>query len=68
MVDKTGRKIRLTRTQYAHVLRHKGMEQYLEEMKETLQHPAKVVLRKEGGVADYYVEGSRRKPRPLGRG
>ena len=54
VIDKTGRKIRLTRIQFQHVLKHKGMEQYLEEIQNTLKEPLKIVFRHEENLADYY--------------
>ena len=40
IIDKTGRKIRLTKKQWAHMMkRHSYMEKYLEEIKETLKAP-----------------------------
>ena len=32
VIDKTGRKIRLTKEQFEHVICHKGMKNYIEEM------------------------------------
>lgn len=54
IIDKTGRKIRLTTRQYEHVLKHKGIEQYLEEIKMTLEKPLQIISREEGGLFDYY--------------
>ena len=45
VTDKTGRKIRLTKKQWTHMmLRHSYMEKYLEEIEETLRIPDKIVL------------------------
>ena len=33
IVDKTEREIRLTKTQFMHVIRHKGMENNIEKIK-----------------------------------
>ena len=61
VIDKTGRKIRLTRSQYVHVLRHKGIGQYLEEIKKTLEKPLKIVSHEEGNLYDYYTYFKHRK-------
>lgn len=43
VVDKTGRKIRLTDKQWKHILkRHPDMINYLEEIKETLKNPIRI--------------------------
>ena len=43
ITDKTGKKIRLTKKQWAHMMkRHSYMEKYLEEIKETLKVPDKI--------------------------
>ncbi|MDP4039013.1 MAG: PBECR2 nuclease fold domain-containing protein [Candidatus Pacearchaeota archaeon] len=55
VIDKTGRKIRLTQEQLVHILRHKGMEQHLEDIKQILINPQKVILRSDGETADYYL-------------
>lgn len=44
--DKTGRKIRLTENKWVHILEHKGMGQYLEEIKNTLIKPDLIVQHK----------------------
>ena len=51
--DKNGRKIRLTKTQLVHILRHKGMEQHLEDIQHALRNPLKIVYRDD--LADYYT-------------
>lgn len=38
-IDKSGRKIRLTQERWQHILRHKGMEQRLEDIKKVLINP-----------------------------
>ena len=46
VVDKYGRKIRLTKKQWRHLTKkHPYMEKYLDEIKETLQFPDKVINR-----------------------
>lgn len=54
-IDKTGRKIKLTKTQYRHILRHKGIEHYIEEIKQTLVKPLNIIRREEGNLYDYYT-------------
>ncbi|MBI2044932.1 DUF4258 domain-containing protein [Candidatus Pacearchaeota archaeon] len=42
--DKTERKIRLTKKQWKHITkRHPYLEKYLEEIKQTLQIPSKII-------------------------
>ena len=44
--DKSGRKIRLTKKQWRHLAKkHPYMEKYLDEIKETLQFPDKIINR-----------------------
>ncbi len=44
IVDKTGRKIRLTKKQWKHIMRrHSYMEKYLEEIKQTIKIPDRVI-------------------------
>ncbi|MDP2926373.1 MAG: PBECR2 nuclease fold domain-containing protein [Nanoarchaeota archaeon] len=44
IIDKTGRKIRLTRKQYSHICKkHPMISNYFEELKETLVKPDKVI-------------------------
>ena len=54
ITDKTGKKIRLTKTQFRHVICHKGMENYIEEIKDTLKNPLKIVPHEAGDLYDYY--------------
>ena len=50
VADKTGRKIRLTKKQWKHILRrHSYIEKYTEEIKETLKNPDK--------IKNYYNKG-----------
>jgi hypothetical protein len=39
ITDKTGRKIILTENRWEHIIQHKGMEQYLGEIKDVLINP-----------------------------
>lgn len=55
IADKTGRKIRLTQTQFQHILRkHPMMVNYLEEVKQTLQKPDKIIESTLEEEARYY--------------
>jgi len=50
IIDKTGRRIRLTKKQWSHMMRrHSYMIEYIEEIKETLQNPDK--------IKNYYDKG-----------
>lgn len=43
IIDKTGRKIRLTKKQWSHIARkHPQMSNYPEEIADTLKHPLKI--------------------------
>ena len=52
--DKTGRRIRLTKTQFKHVICHKGMENEIEKIKDTLMLPLKIVPHGTGELYNYY--------------
>ena len=52
--DKTGRRIRLTKTQFKHVICHKGMENEIEKIKDTLLNPLRIVPHETGELYDYY--------------
>jgi len=54
IIDKTGREIRLTKTQFKHVICHKGMENQIEKIKDTLRNPLKIVSHEAGELYDYY--------------
>jgi hypothetical protein len=54
ITDKTGRKIRLTKTQLKHVVCHKGMENEMEKIKDTLINPLKIAPHETGELYDYY--------------
>lgn len=44
VIDKTGRKIRLTKRQWEHILRrHSDMINYQDEIKKTLKNPQKII-------------------------
>ena len=54
VIDKTGRQIRLTEKQFGHVICHKGMENYIEEIKDTLENPLKIISHEAGDLYDYF--------------
>ena len=55
VVDKSGRKIRLTNKQWKHVLSKRPyMSNYLEEINHILKNPIKIVAREVGNIFDYY--------------
>lgn len=55
IVDKTGRNIRLTQKPWLHITtKHPYMANYLEEIKETLIFPTKIVQHPKGNLFDYY--------------
>ncbi|MEK6927578.1 MAG: hypothetical protein AABX11_04035 [Nanoarchaeota archaeon] len=55
VIDKTGRRIRLTKEQWRHVVCHKGMENHISEIEETLVTPLKIISREVGKLYDYYT-------------
>lgn len=61
VINKTGRKIRLTKTQFKHIIRHKGMENEIEKIKETLINPLKIIPHETGELYDYYNHYKNRK-------
>ncbi|PIO07899.1 hypothetical protein COU59_02480 [Candidatus Pacearchaeota archaeon CG10_big_fil_rev_8_21_14_0_10_34_12] len=55
VIDKTGRKIRLTKKQWNHIsTKHPIMSSYLREIEETINNPDKIVLHERGNLFDYY--------------
>ena len=54
VIDKTGRKIRLTKEQFEHVICHKEMENYIGEIKDTLKTPLKIISHEAGDLYDYF--------------
>nr|MBI4156490.1 hypothetical protein [Candidatus Woesearchaeota archaeon] len=55
IVDKTGRKIRLTKERWKHInLRHPYMTNYLKEVEETIKSPQKIISHDMGDLFDYY--------------
>jgi len=46
VIDKTSRKIRLTKRQWEHIMRrHPYMGKYVEEIKETIKMPDKLIIK-----------------------
>jgi len=61
VIDKTGRKIRLTRKQFKHIICHKGMENEIDKIKSALINPLKIIPHEEGELYDYYKYYKERK-------
>ncbi len=62
VIDKSGRKIRLTKRQWAHItITHKEMANYLEEMQKTLENPIKIISHEKGDLRKYYSFHKHRK-------
>lgn len=60
IIDKSGRKIRLTKERWSHITLHSSlhsyMTNYLEEIKEALTRPLKIVIHSLDDMkADYYL-------------
>ena len=56
IIDKSGRKIRLTKERWEHILKHKGMEQRLDDIKETLVNPTAISRHKyDENRRNYYL-------------
>jgi hypothetical protein len=55
IIDKSGRKIRLTKRQWKHILRrHSDMINYQDEIKETLKNPQKITNHPYDEKSRYY--------------
>lgn len=55
VIDKSGRKIRLTKRQWQHITDiHSEMANYLEEIKKTMENPLKIIFQEKGGLYRYY--------------
>ena len=54
LIDKTRRRVRLTKERWEHILEHKGMENYLEDIKIMIERPEKIVPHDDASVNDYY--------------
>ena len=62
VVDKTERKIRLTKTQWSHITTiHSEMSNYFEEIQETLKNPLKITSQEKGNLKRYFSHQKRRK-------
>jgi len=56
-IDKTGRKIRLTRKQYSHICKkHPTVSNYFEEIKETLIKPDKIIESDDNKNVGFYYK------------
>ncbi len=55
VIDKSKRKVHLTKERWAHITtKHPYMTNYLEEVKETIKNPEKVISHEIGNLFDYY--------------
>ena len=58
IVDKTGRKIRLSKERWTHITSlsspHAYMTNHLEEMQETINKPIKIIFQEKGNLYRYY--------------
>lgn len=62
VIDKTGRKIRLTQRQWTHITTsHAEMANYLEEIKYALINPIKIIQHTVGNLRKYYTYQKNRK-------
>jgi len=65
VVDKSGRKIRLTKKQWSHTLRkHPSLSDYLEEIKETLQNPIAITYSDADKDVRFYYRYYKHLPSP----
>ncbi len=67
VIDKTGRQIRLTKKQFEHIICHKGIENYIEEIKDTLKNPLQIISHEVGDLYNYfnYYKNRRQKAKYL---
>ena len=62
ITDKTGRKIRLTKKHWEHIIKiHGEMANYLEEIQNTLVNPLKIIVQQSGELKRYYSYQKHRK-------
>jgi len=55
VIDKTGRNISLPKERWEHIVEHKGMDKYLEDIKNTLVNPTLIVPHKfDDNKRNYY--------------
>lgn len=65
VVDKSGRKIRLTKKQWKHILKkHSDMANYEEEIKQALKNPDKITEHPFDENGRYYYKYLKNKPDP----
>jgi len=65
VVDKTGRKIRLTKRQYLHIsIRHPAVLRYIEEIKETVCSPQTIKTSKFDPQVRYYYKNYKHLNKP----
>ena len=56
VIDKSGRRIHLSRERWKHILRHKGIEQYLFQIRDTLIKPDLIIQHKfDVTMRNYYT-------------
>ena len=61
IIDKTGRKIRLTKTQWSHIMmRHSGVDE--SEIQETLKNPQKIIEEGNNVIIFYRYYKERKEP------
>jgi hypothetical protein len=62
VIDKSRRKIRLTKKQWSHIIGiHPELSNYFEELQKTLEKPIKIVSREKGNLNEYYSYQKNRK-------
>ena len=55
IIDKTGRKILLTKKEWEHITKiHSEMANYLEDIKKTIEKPLKIIFQEKGNLYRYY--------------
>lgn len=64
VVDKTGRKIRLTKKQWSHITKKHPEVESLEEIKETIKNPDKITCPKIDQTIGFYYKYFKHKPSP----
>ena len=61
-IDKTGRKIHLSKERWSHItFTHSEMSNYLEEIKQSITNPLKITPHKKGELRNYYLYLKHRK-------
>ena len=65
VVDKSGRRIRLTKKQWSHtIIKHPSLSDYLEEIKETLQNPVAITYSDADKDVRFYYRYYKHLPSP----